>query len=61
MLAKKYRDCTEVTDEMIRAFVKKIVVYKTLRSESGQRTRSIEVHLNFIGNFTIPTEGMEEK
>ena len=61
ILAKKYRDCTEVTDEMIRAFVKKIVVHKTIRSESGQRTRSIEVHLNFIGNFTIPMEGIEEK
>lgn len=59
-LAKKYRDCTEVTDEMIRAFVEKIVVYKTLRTESGQRTKSIEVHLNFIGSFTIPTEGIEE-
>ena len=60
-LAKRYRDCTEVTDEMIRAFVEKIVVHKTVRSESGQRTRDIEVHLNFIGNFTIPAEGTEEK
>ena len=60
-LAKKYRDCTEVTDEMIRAFVEKIVVYKTLCTGSGQRTKSIEVHLNFIGNFTIPTEGIEGK
>ena len=56
-LAKKYQDCTEITDEMIRAFVEKIVVYKTLRPAPGQKTRSIEVHLNFIGNFTIPTEG----
>ncbi len=60
-LAKKYQDCTEITDEMIRAFVEKIVVHKTVRSESGQRTRDIEVHLNFIGNFTIPAEGTEEK
>ena len=61
MPAKKYRNCTELTDEMIRAFVEKIVVYKTLCTESGQRTKSIEVHLNFIGNFTIPTEEIEEK
>ena len=60
-LAKRYRDCTEVTDEMIRAFVEKIVVHKTTLAESGQRTRNIEVHLNFIGNFTIPAEGTEEK
>ena len=59
-LARKYRDCTEVTDEMIRAFIEKIVVYKTLCTESG-RTRNIEVHLNFIGNFSIPAEGMNHE
>ncbi len=58
-LAKKYRDCTEVTDEMIRAFVDKIVVHRTMYPASGQRTRQIEVHLNFIGQFSIPMEGME--
>ncbi len=58
-LAKKYRDCTEVTDEMIRAFVDKIVVHRTIRLTPGQRTRRIEVHLNFIGQFSIPIEGMK--
>ena len=59
-LARKYRDCTEVTDEMILAFVEKIVVYKTIRPAKGQRTRQIEVHLNYIGQFPIPT-GMESE
>lgn len=58
-LAHKYRDCTEVTDEMIRAFVEKIVVYRTIRPAKGQRTRQIDVHLNYIGQFPIPAEGME--
>ncbi len=58
-LAKKYRDCTEVPDEMIRAFVDKIVVHRTICPALGQRTRQIEVHLNFIGQFSIPMEGME--
>ncbi len=58
-LAKKYRDCTEVTDEMIRAFVDKIVVHRTMHPAPGQRTRQIEVHLNFIGQFSIPMEEME--
>lgn len=53
-LAKKYRDCTELTDDMIRAFVDKIVVHRTIRPAPGQRTRQIEVHLNFIGQFSIP-------
>ena len=60
-LARKYRDCTEVTDDMILAFVEKIVVYRTIRPTKGQRTRQIEVHLNYIGQFPIPTEGMENE
>ena len=62
-LARKYRDCTEMTDDMIRSFVEKIVVHKTIRPENGQRTRQIEVHLNYIGQFPIPTdmEGMENE
>ena len=58
-LARKYRDCTELTDEMIHAFVEKIVVHRTIRPAPRQRIRSIEVHLNFIGQFSIPTKGME--
>lgn len=60
-LAKKYRDCTEVTDEMIRAFVDRIVVHRTIRPTAGQCTRQIEVHLNFIGQFSVPMEGMEKE
>ena len=60
-LARKYRDCTEVTDDMILAFVEKIVVYRTIRPAKGQSTRQIEVHLNYIGQFPIPTEGMENE
>ena len=58
-LARKYRDCTEITDDMIRAFVEKIVVHKTVRSATGQKTRQIEVHLSFIGQFIFPKEAQE--
>ena len=58
-LARKYRDCTEITDDMIRAFVEKIVVHKTVRSSTGQKTRQIEVHLSFIGQFVLPKEAQE--
>ena len=60
-LARKYRDCTELTDDMIHAFVEKIVVHKTIRPAKGQSTRQIEVHMNYIGQFPIPTEGMENE
>ena len=60
-LARKYRDCTELTDDMIHAFVEKIVVHKTIHPAKGERTRQIEVHLNYIGQFPIPTEGTENE
>ena len=59
-LARKYRDCTKITDDMIRAFVEKIVVHKTVRSAAGQKTRQIEVHLSFIGQFVLPPEAREQ-
>ena len=60
-LAKRYCDCTEVTDEMIRAFIQKIVVHPTIRDASGQKKRQIEVHLNFIGQFVVPSEVREQE
>ena len=54
-----YRDCAEITDDMIRAFVEKIVIHKTVRSADGQKTRQIEVHLSFIGQFVLPPEARE--
>lgn len=59
-LARKYRDCTEITDDMIRAFVERIIVHKTIRSAAGQKTRQIEVHLSFIGQFVLPLEAREQ-
>ena len=59
-LARKYHDCTKITDDMIRAFVEKIVVHKTVRSAAGQKTRQIEVHLSFIGQFVLPPEAREQ-
>ena len=58
-LARKYRDCTEITDDMIRTFVEKIVVHKTVRSAAGQKMRQIEVHLSFIGQFVLPQKAQE--
>lgn len=59
-LARKYRDCTEITDDMIRTFVEKIVVHKTVRSAAGQKTRQIEVHLSFIGQLVLPSDAREQ-
>ena len=59
-LAQKYRNCTEITDDVIRAFVDRIVVHRTGKDENGQQTRAIEVHLKFIGKFDIPQDKAEQ-
>ena len=58
-LAKRYRDCKELTDEMIQAFVEKIMVHPATIDAHGKRQREIEIYLKFIGNpatFHSPTE-----
>ena len=59
-LARKYRNCAEGSDDMIRAFVDRIVVHRKDKDENGQQTRSIEVHLKFIGKFDIPQDKAEQ-
>ena len=58
-LARQYRDCKELTDEMIQAFVEKIMVHPATKDAHGKRQREIEIYLKFIGNpatFHSPTE-----
>lgn len=58
-LAKRYRDCKELTDEMIQAFVEKIMVHPATKDVHGKRQREIEIYLKFIGNPAMlhsPTE-----
>ena len=57
--SKRYRDCKELTDEMIQAFVEKIMVHPATKDAHGKRQREIEIYLKFIGNpatFHSPTE-----
>lgn len=58
-LAKRYRDCSKLTDEMIQAFVEKIMVHPATKDVHGKRQREIEIYLKFIGNPAMlhsPTE-----
>ena len=58
-LAKRYRDCKELTDEMIQTFVERIMVHPATKDAHGKRQREIEIYLKFIGNpatFHSPTE-----
>ena len=54
-LAKKYRDFTELTTPMINEFIDRILVHAPTKDEYGDRCQEIEIYLNFIGRFFVPT------
>ena len=58
-LVECYRDCTEYSDEVLRQFVEKVIVHETVKDEDGERSREIEVYLNFIGKFDVPMQLVE--
>jgi len=53
-IVKRYTDFTELTTPMILEFIEKIVVHEADKS-SGERHQQVEIYLNFIGKFDIPT------
>ncbi len=55
-IARKYRNCDAVTQEVVDAFIDRIVVHHRSYDENGESTRGIEIHLKFIGDFPIPPE-----
>ena len=58
-LVERYRNCTEYSDEVLRQFVEKVIVHETVKDEDGERSREIEVYLNFIGKFDVPVQPVE--
>lgn len=54
-LVKRYQDCTEYPDEVLRQFVEKVVVHETQKDADGERSREIEVYMSFIGKFSVPS------
>lgn len=59
-LVRKYTDIKELSAEMIREFVEKIIVYKAERID-GKRVQRIKIVWNCIGEFSpIDTTGNEK-
>ena len=58
-LVRKYEDITEVTNEMLYAFVEKILVHAPTGGRSAKRRQQIDVYFSFIGTFVPP--GVEEE
>ncbi|MCL2841630.1 MAG: DUF4368 domain-containing protein [Defluviitaleaceae bacterium] len=57
-LARKYAnfDFEALTNTMINEFIHKIVIHEREVDEYGDKTQQVDVYLNFIGNFVVPTE-----
>ena len=50
-LVKKYRDCEELTDAMLYAFIDRIEVHEATGGRTIYRQQNIDIHFNFIGNY----------
>ena len=53
-IVKKFTNFSELTTPMINEFVEKIIVHEGDKS-SGERIQKVDIYLNFIGKFDIPT------
>ena len=50
-LACKYRDATNLTDEELRQFLEKVVIWPTEKDANGNRSRRIDICFSFIGQL----------
>jgi site-specific DNA recombinase len=54
-IVRKYTDIRELTPELLREFIEKIVVHEPEKI-AGRRQQEIEIHYNFIGEIEPETE-----
>lgn len=60
-LVEKYRDCNEVTDEMLYAFIDKVLIYAPTGGRGIYRHQRVDVYFSFIGNFVAPGEVISDE
>lgn len=60
-LVKKYRNCEELTDTMLYAFIDRIEVHEATGGRTVYRQQNIDIHFNFIGNYYPPVETISEE
>ena len=54
-LVERYTDFTEITQTMLHEFIEKIVVHERDRKGKIDSPQTVEIHLNFIGEYIPPT------
>ena len=60
-LVNKYRDCRELTDTMLYAFIERIEVHEPTGGRTAYRQQNIDIYFNFIGNYYPPVETVSEE
>ena len=60
-LVKKYRDCEELTNTILYAFIDRIEVHEATGGRTVYRQQKIDIHFNFIGNYYPPEETISEE
>ncbi len=58
-LAKRYTEFPVLSPLLLNEFIEKVVVHEADKS-TGKRVQKVDIHLNFIGNFELPAEAVEE-
>jgi hypothetical protein len=53
-IVKRHTDFSELTGQMIAEYIDRIIVHEADWS-SGERHQQVDIHLNFIGKFDVPT------
>ncbi len=60
-LVQKYRECAELTDAMLYAFVEKVEVHAPTEGLTIYRQQKIDIYFNFIGNYVPPEAEVSEE
>jgi len=60
-LLERYRDMTELTDDMLYELIDRIEVHAATGGRTRYRQQRIDIHFSFIGDFAVPAETMTEE
>ena len=56
----KYTDITELTPELLRTFVNKIVIYEREKKHDKNAPQQIDIYYRYIGSMCATAEETEE-
>ena len=60
-LVKRYRDMTDLTDDMLYDFIDRIEVHEATGGRTRYRQQQIDIHFAFIGDFLPPSDPISEE